>query len=1352
MKLPAKIVRSSNGAPQFEVKYKDRAYRVKLFKFQENYPDDTPIECIVTRQPNDELLIRQDLQALINEFYTQGEDYEFEVRHDFSHNGYYELIDDHGLTFRLPAPKGMKLLTGSTVKCRIIAIGPNGAQLKLTDLPARQYIPATKQMPGSDSRELDVIKISDRIFRDLYPATEDNEDNDPAWDPDEIFGLLFLNSDYYDQAVSNAILDMIIRWRNEDDSLEWEGVLRRLEEIRFAVMYVLEGSDILLDIEPLRRKSLQKRLTILADNIVGYKQAAEHLSSGMSSKMVNRVLNCLRTSGYIYEAELQLDIMMRIFSLSPEVMVANLNEIFSIIHARTEDFWRDEPFRKAFVRLLQIYVERARKGIDTGLNNDTATIRSLIEALSIQLLLADSSADSDIFDYNLNLASLYRYASMLRTSVPENAVRNAFLALMDVARRPSYIYRWSETGAHDLMASKLTAMPVGLEEGFRKTYESRPVALDITEGGVILKRTDVNQDSLKTLDLNGVGIWPGLKVMTPQRIAAISSNSTDLRRAREMWNAIEKSLFSEDIDVKKPLQRRLSTPGKDDECSIRVISQIDDTTFAVEITNDLEYEGRGILTTEDMVHYKVPGLRMEHFLDEDGNKLVFMAKVKRSDDSGIHFSIVENLLDYSQAEMRNDNPMRCIIKSSNQYGKVGVSEWGDAVKFKPAGEFAAIKAGDVVIGNYWSIPTNAKEKNYIEGVVTEIVEDPDPFSTADAFHALLTDYSFDSFEEDDDSEENNENVASEEMLSDARMDDLMALVERKAAAESDYMKAFNHIAFARLLARMARQQHRREFYEAWMRLISILHHFAINGEIDASRLTDFETNDRSRFDSDSELYRRYLQLKVVSYKGQPHMLEELWRCMAHDDEEIRSLASNIMAYNLLADNASASVLGEIDDRINNILHVKTRTTTLYNFGSENKTTEFKSSLIFPPDNHMRANPEQQSHDIMKELCALLNADGGTLYLGVNDFGMGVGIENDLAYKDFNGSEDKYDLFFRRTVCKVLGRDADAYIDAEFIEKGGKKIYVVKVRPYYTAPLKVDGIIYERHGSSKLPFFDPEDIRRFTERRAKERDLILSRIPKNTEADKNIVTPATVESDNIPANAVSETPANTQTKSASAGKSKKNDAVEASFVKKNPARIATGVKRPVCPANYDPEHDPATVRYLEIYKDEFQMVSDFYGYPEEETDLLLVIPLKENNIRDWLVLGYADGTVCRVPMKLFFDKQDYTPGRRFTEVPLIFADVLSDDDAMVSLSRNANGNWNARADRTDALPAVKGMTNPGERMFNTQKEEYRFNTLSGAEILNFQDLFNRTNKDAGKNFTTSRHDRLYQQLKTAGFIS
>lgn len=1344
MKLLAKTVKNSNGTIQFEIKYNDRPYRVKLFKFQENYPDDTPIECLMIQQTNGELYFRQDLHALISEYYTPGKDYDFEVKHDFSHNGYYELVDERGIPFRLPVPKGVKLLTGAKVTCRLIGINKSGGQLVLQDSNIPNYENPSQNKSQDYSRpstykEIDAKSIADRVYSDLFP------EEDPLWDPDQIFSLLFINDDYYSQSISSQLLDIILKWKN-NENLEWDAIHQRLIEIKKSVMYILEGTDLLLDLDSFQRKSLQNRLTILTDNIFGYLSATEALRSGESTASVERVLNCLRTSGYIYNAELHLDIMMKLFALSSEVMVSSMNEIFSIIHSRTEDFWHDEPFRKAFIRLLQMYLDQSHRSFESKLLNDMTTVRSFIEALSIQLLLAQPDSDGDLFDYNLNLASLYRYSSMLRTSVPDNAIRNGFLALMDVTRKPGAVYRWSETGAHDLIASKLTAAPVGLEDHFEKTYECLPVSLKISPERIVLTRTDVHPESLKTLDLSDVGIWGNILFRTPQKIALIK-NTNDLKRAKDMWNAIEMSLFSEEVIIPQNHPKNQIIPQKGEICSIRVTSQIDPTTFAVEVTDE-RFRGKGTIHTSDMVQYKIPNLHIRHFCDEEGYPLIFKAIVTGFDENGLSFTIQERLIKFSQEEIKNDNPMHCIIKSSNQYGKVGISEWGDAVKFKPLDDFAGVKAGDVVLGNFWSIPSNPKERNYIEGVIVELVDDPDPFDTAEAFHALLSDYADDIYDVEPEStaSEPNESDGSAEMLTDARMAELMALVERKATSENNYIKAYNNIGFARLLARMTRDDNRRRLYEAWMRLIAILHHFALNGMIDQAQLRDFEANDRSTFDTGSELYRRYLQLKIVSYKGKPGMQEEIWKYMSHNDEEIRSLASNIMAYNLIAVNASASALGEIDDRINNILHVRARTSTLHSFGSENKTTEFKSSLIFPPENNMRANPEVQTLEIMKEICAFLNADGGKLYLGVNDFGMGVGIENDLAYKDFNGSEDKYDRYFRLSVCRILGRDADAYIDAEFKDFGGKKIYIVTVQPYYTGPVKVEGIIYERHGSSKLPLYDPEEIKLFTERRIEQRERIKLQTVKVSEPQTETKpVEASVTSSAIPAqNPKKEKRLNT------------DEAARAlngigSQIETNPEKISTRAGRNQCPASYDPDHDPSTVRYLEIRDEQFQLIPEFYGYSNTDSDLQLVLPLTKENAKDWLILAYEDGTVCKISLKPIFDRQDYTPWQRYTGAKVLFADIVNNDEALITISQNVNGNWNARADHTEEIPEAAINRSMGERMFNTQREKYLFNIISAAESKNFTDLFNRTYKDVGRGFANASHDKLYQQLKKAGYI-
>lgn len=70
------------------------------------------------------------------------------------------------------------------------------------------------------------------------------------------------------------------------------------------------------------------------------------------------------------------------------------------------------------------------------------------------------------------------------------------------------------------------------------------------------------------------------------------------------------------------------------------------------------------------------------------------------------------------------------------------------------------------------------------------------------------------------------------------------------------------------------------------------------------------------------------------------------------------------------------------------------------YGDENEQLEFKLSVVFPPLNRRRnnlvADPEGQKWAIIKAICAFLNSvDGGTLLIGVNDFGFAEGVESDI---------------------------------------------------------------------------------------------------------------------------------------------------------------------------------------------------------------------------------------------------------------------------------------------------------------------------------------------------------------------
>ena len=45
---------------------------------------------------------------------------------------------------------------------------------------------------------------------------------------------------------------------------------------------------------------------------------------------------------------------------------------------------------------------------------------------------------------------------------------------------------------------------------------------------------------------------------------------------------------------------------------------------------------------------------------------------------------------------------------------------------------------------------------------------------------------------------------------------------------------------------------------------------------------------------------------------------------------------------------------------------------------------------------MRADVDVQTQNVLKEICGFINAEGGTLYIGVNDDGLASGLEQDFA--------------------------------------------------------------------------------------------------------------------------------------------------------------------------------------------------------------------------------------------------------------------------------------------------------------------------------------------------------------------
>lgn len=144
------------------------------------------------------------------------------------------------------------------------------------------------------------------------------------------------------------------------------------------------------------------------------------------------------------------------------------------------------------------------------------------------------------------------------------------------------------------------------------------------------------------------------------------------------------------------------------------------------------------------------------------------------------------------------------------------------------------------------------------------------------------------------------------------------------------------------------------------------------------------------------------------------------------------------------------------------------------FGCESHTVEFKTSIVFVPGKSEPSINEQLAI-IVKEIAAFLNADGGILYIGVDDKGNPVGMADDYAYlnegnDDFNESykntTDSYELKIRNAVCLSLGTRASLNLGFEFPEKYAGTVCVIHIKPL-KRPVFYKGVcLYVRTGNQK----------------------------------------------------------------------------------------------------------------------------------------------------------------------------------------------------------------------------------------------------------------------------------------------
>lgn len=120
---------------------------------------------------------------------------------------------------------------------------------------------------------------------------------------------------------------------------------------------------------------------------------------------------------------------------------------------------------------------------------------------------------------------------------------------------------------------------------------------------------------------------------------------------------------------------------------------------------------------------------------------------------------------------------------------------------------------------------------------------------------------------------------------------------------------------------------------------------------------------------------------------------------------------------------------------------------------ESQTVEYKSTARW--NLHTEQADKKLEHVITKTVCGFLNAEGGTLLIGVDDSGQVLGLRDDMGTLGDMASPDGYELFLRQRLDNDLSIPTAGVVKIRFERVHGADICLVSVaasgKPVFARP-------------------------------------------------------------------------------------------------------------------------------------------------------------------------------------------------------------------------------------------------------------------------------------------------------------
>ena len=1018
-----------NLKPAYIVEYDGKEQRVPMFNFQKERPVPEKIRCVIENN-----YLYQDYRILLDEYYETGKSYLFKIKERRSTLRYYELEDERlkGDTLALNllfANSFDNMKVGSIVKCEVTKLTDKKPYLVLVDAhPSLLNFIDKRTVFGTDESLHDWLKY---VFTENYlkEAARLYESEDGRWicviakEMEKIiYSLLLSKQDNKEKLLS----DLCNGWLN-----------------------TVEHSPFM---EKLSDKEKEDYSPWLAHSIEVCEDFKDAVSLPNKEEKVTEIISTLNPRHYQYRLERRLRFLSCIFSLNPEVLSkSNIDALLEQIgYIGEKESSEDSKYISIRSLLLMAFHITTDKWADR-LSIPNEAIKDIKCGILSLCYLAKAMIRRNERNAVIYISKLYLLIFLCINGNKEKSqiLKNAYACLFSDLRT-IFQFKWEDlrdiVRSHFYLFSKdITAANTGI----CRTY-SNPSSYC---------RLSANEFQLAPCNYQGE--WADFKMENPLRARICYDKSLsrlDTERnflsVRNAWKEVN-NIFKSPW---KKVEKRMPMLLNGDEVDIYVTKISEDKTFAY--CKAVGYEEEGIIMFNNLFFYAKPNLNIEDFMATDGTPFIFPAQcIINANKGNITFISESYKIDYARETLDEGDEVECSVVSRNKLGYyVCVTSKGLFLYLN--GDEEGLALGALVKVSI----THKLQNGNAQARLTEIIKKNGYFYGKTAYVNYLREFNRWCYDEEMTlkkiQEENNasdipKSSSTNPKATPEEIRCVACILSKFSEIEKNPRKRYGYLAISRMLAYLISDERYEELLCLRMKYVEILYNFSLNNRLQQSDITDFNDAMKKNTFVLSEAEEMQHILSALHKFGDRIDNQELDKTLIHylgsSSPLEKELARLILSGNLLFNFQNPELQDKVLDEIGKVINLDVIKPKHVHIGEEMHRQEFKTSLVFPPNNGGNEDIEQQSENILREILAMMNAKGGVLYIGVNDDGNVVGLYDDLHYfadsaitYNETKAKDNFENHFSCLLTERLGAENASKFDYGFENREGYIIFKVEI--------------------------------------------------------------------------------------------------------------------------------------------------------------------------------------------------------------------------------------------------------------------------------------------------------------------